>query len=691
MGKLLNNPTVFLSVGLMAIIVMMVLPVPSWVLDVGLATSFAFAILIFTMTLFIERPLDFSSFPAVLLASLLLRLSLNISSTKLIIGEGHTGTGAAGGVIEGFAMFVMGGNVFIGLVVFCVLVIVNFMVITKGAGRMAEVGARFALDAMPGKQMAIDADLAAGAINHEEASRRRTSEQEETAFLGSLDGVSKFMKGDAVAGILITLLNLVAGIAIGIGVHKISFGEAITNYSILTVGDGLVSQIPAVIISVAAGLLLSKGKADGRMDFSLFAQIAQYPAAIMAVAGIMVIFAFFPGLPFVPFMGGAIILGFIGFKSLQGQEKAAEQAATDALPAPKAPKAPSLADALDIDEISVELATNLVPSIMHEDFGFDQRIQKIRMYIATEYGFILPAIRLTDNALLDNGSYRIKIQGAETATQILKPLQVLALIDANEHPEIKGTNTREPVFNAPARWVDKTNEDELMMLGATVIAPIEVLATHLLEIIQDNFGKLLTRRTLRKTLDTFKDVTDSDRAVSNQKILDEFIPDKVPMELLQGVLRLLLEERVSIRNIPLILEVVAEGRGVMTTTEQIADFVRHRMSFQFMTKLRDEQGRLPIVQVGPDWEMKFEKHETPSADGAPRNIALSPDDFNAFAKDIRTHLDNSARNGSYAAVATSAKRRRFVRSVLSAKGIRNPVISYEEISTSERPAILGIA
>jgi len=662
MGKLLNNPTVFLSVGLMAIIVMMVLPVPSWVLDVGLATSFAFAILIFTMTLFIERPLDFSSFPAVLLASLLLRLSLNISSTKLIIGEGHTGTGAAGGVIEGFAMFVMGGNVFIGLVVFCVLVIVNFMVITKGAGRMAEVGARFALDAMPGKQMAIDADLAAGAINHEEASRRRTSEQEETAFLGSLDGVSKFMKGDAVAGILITLLNLVAGIAIGIGVHKISFGEAITNYSILTVGDGLVSQIPAVIISVAAGLLLSKGKADGRMDFSLFAQIAQYPAAIMAVAGIMVIFAFFPGLPFVPFMGGAIILGFIGFKSLQGQEKAAEQAATDALPAPKAPKAPSLADALDIDEISVELATNLVPSIMHEDFGFDQRIQKIRMYIATEYGFILPAIRLTDNALLDNGSYRIKIQGAETATQILKPLQVLALIDANEHPEIKGTNTREPVFNAPARWVDKTNEDELMMLGATVIAPIEVLATHLLEIIQDNFGKLLTRRTLRKTLDTFKDVTDSDRAVSNQKILDEFIPDKVPM-----------------------------GRGVMTTTEQIADFVRHRMSFQFMTKLRDEQGRLPIVQVGPDWEMKFEKHETPSADGAPRNIALSPDDFNAFAKDVRTHLDNSARNGSYAAVATSAKRRRFVRSVLSAKGIRNPVISYEEISTSERPAILGIA
>jgi flagellar biosynthesis protein FlhA len=688
--SLTNNPTVFLAIGLMFIIVMMVLPMPSWVLDIGLSASFAFAILIFTITLFIERPLDFSSFPSVLLAALLLRLSLNISSTKLIIGEGHTGPGAAGGVIEGFAMFVMGGNIFIGLIVFSVLVIVNFMVIAKGAGRMAEVGARFALDAMPGKQMAIDADLSAGAISHAQASERRITEQEETAFLGSLDGVSKFMKGDAVAGILITLLNLIAGIGIGVGVHGISFGEAVKNYSILTVGDGLVSQIPAVIIAVAAGLLLSKGRSEGTVDLALFKQFSQYPAAIGAVAGIMAIFAFFPGLPFVPFMAGAMILAVVAFQAQKSKAAAEAKAAEPTPTEEEQPKEQKLGDALDIDEISVELAPNIVPNVMDEDFGFDQRIQKIRKYITKEYGFILPAIRLTDNALMEDDTYKIKIQGTDIATQMLKSNQVLALIDVDEFSHIPGENTKEPVFQAPARWVDKAHEDELMMLGATVIAPIEVLATHLLEVIQDNFTKILSRRTLRKTLDTFKTVSDAERAESNTKILEEFLPDKVPLELLQGVCRLLLEERISIRNMPLILELIAEARGALNTTEQIADFVRHRISYQFVSKLRDEQGRLPLVQIGPDWESEFQNNETVDESGR-RDIALPPDDFNRLAKSVREQLDNSARQGVYAAIATTSKRRRFIRSVLNAKGVRNPVVSYEEIGTSERPAVMGVA
>jgi flagellar biosynthesis protein FlhA len=685
-----SSATIILSVGLMAIIVMMVLPVPSWVLDVGLAASFAFAILIFTITLFIERPLDFSSFPAVLLASLLLRLSLNISSTKLIIGQGHTGPGAAGGVIEGFAMFVMGGNVFIGLIVFCVLVIVNFMVITKGAGRMAEVGARFALDAMPGKQMAIDADLAAGAITHAQASERRAREQEETAFLGSLDGVSKFMKGDAIAGILITLLNLLAGIAIGIGVHKISFGEAVQNYSILTVGDGLVSQIPAVIISIAAGLLLAKGKGEETVDFALTKQFGQYPAAIGAVAGIMMIFAFFPGLPFVPFMGGAALLGGASWYFYKEQMKVIVADAADEADVDKGSAKPLLGDSLDIDEINVELSPNLVPSIMHEDFGFEQRVQKVRKFIVTEYGFVLPAIRLTDNPLLPNDTYRIRVQGAEVTSQTLMPDHLLALIDENDHTEIPGINTKEPVFQAPARWVEKVHETELIMVGATVIAPIEVLATHLLEIIQDNFVKLLTRRSLRATLDTFKTVSDPERAQSNTAILDEFLPDKVPLELLQGVMRLMLEERVSVRNIPIILETIAEGKAVLTTTEQLADFVRRRLSYDFVAKLRDDQGRLPLVQIGPEWEKKIQANETPDASGQ-RQIALPPDAFNALAGDVKTALDKAARQGAFAAVVTTANRRRFIRSVLSTKGVRNPVISYEEITTNERPAILGVA
>ena len=375
--------------GLMMIIVMMVLPMPSWVLDAGLTISFAFAILVFTIVLFIERPLDFSSFPAVLLATLLLRLSLNISSTKLIIGQGHTCPDAAGGVIEGFAMFIMGGNIFIGLIVFSVLVIVNFMVITKGAGRMAEVGARFALDAMPGKQMAIDADLAAGAINHDEARARREREQEETSFLGSLDGVSKFIKGDAIAGILITLLNLIAGIAVGVGVHRIGFGEDVQNYSILTVGDGLVSQIPAVIISIAAGLLLSKGQSGGTVDFALFREFMRYPAALTAVAGIMLAFGFLPGLPFVPFVIGATILGSLAYYSFMQSVTEEEVEAEDEEPQENVVKEKTLGDIMDVDEIHAELAKDIVPVAMSEEFGFDQRVEKIRKYIAAEYGLSL--------------------------------------------------------------------------------------------------------------------------------------------------------------------------------------------------------------------------------------------------------------------------------------------------------------
>src|SRR6056297_3629638 len=303
------QPTVMLAIALMAIIVMMILPMPAWVLDVGLALSFALAILIFTVTLFIERPLDFSAFPTILLTSLMLRLSLNVSSTKLIIGQGHTGTDAAGDVIEGFADFVMGGSIFLGLVVFGVLMIVNFAVITKGAARMAEVSARFALDGMPGKQLAIDSDMSAGAIDHAEAKDRRENDQAETTFFGSLDGASKFVKGDAIAGLLITLLNLVMGLIIGTLVHGMELGRAFETYAILTVGDGLVTQIPAVIISIATALLLARGGATGPTDFAIGDQIGRHPAAIATVAILMGLFALVPGLPFAPFILGATALG----------------------------------------------------------------------------------------------------------------------------------------------------------------------------------------------------------------------------------------------------------------------------------------------------------------------------------------------------------------------------------------------
>lgn len=683
------QPTVLLAVALMAIIVMMILPTPAWMLDIGLTVSFAIAILIFTITLFIERPLDFSSFPTILLASLLLRLSLNVSSTKLIIGQGHTGTDAAGGVIHGFAMFIMDGNVFLGLVVFTVLLIVNFMVITKGAGRMAEVGARFALDGMPGKQLAIDSDIAAGAISHDEAKARRKVEQEETTFFGSLDGASKFVKGDAVAGLLITLLNLIVGLAIGIGAHNMSFSEAIETYSVLTVGDGLVSQIPAVIISIAAALLLSKGGVLGSTDKALFDQLAEYPAAIVTVAVMMGIFALLPGMPFVPFMAGAAALG--AFAYYVQQKAALKKEEDEAIPVEQEqPQEESLGDILNLDEIHIEFSPTIIPTCMDSESGLDKRIAKIRKYIAAEFGFIVPAIRLTDNNSLPDNEYVIRIHGVEVARSMLDPNCVLVLTREDVLLNIQGKDVKEPVFGAPARWVPSDRQEDAVILGLPVVEPAEVAATHLLEVVKSNFGRLMTRRALRRIFDEFTATSDQAKAESNRKIIDEFVNDTTPFDLVQAVLRLLLEERVSIRNLPVILESISEGRSALTSPEQIAEYVRQRIGFQFISKLRDSEGHLPLIQLSPEWEELFTQNETEQQNGT-SDIALSPSDFNRLASTIREKISNAITSGAFPAVVTSAKRRRFLTTVLSAKGIRNPVISYEEIDPSERPAILGVA
>lgn len=686
------HPTVMLALALMAVIVMMILPMPSWVLDAGLAASFGIAVLIFTIVLFIERPLDFSSFPTVLLASLMLRLSLNVSSTKLIIGQGHTGTGAAGGVIEGFAMFIMGGSVFLGLVVFGVLMIVNFIVITKGAGRMAEVGARFALDGMPGKQLAIDSDMAAGAITHEQARERRRLEQEETTFFGSLDGASKFVKGDAVAGLLITLLNMLMGLAMGVLVHGMPIGQAFETYAILTVGDGLVTQIPAVVISIAAALLLSKGGVMGSTDSSLFRQLGGYPSALFTVAGLMALFGFAPGLPLVPFLIGAILLASAAWVGVKAKR---EKAAVAALEAPKEETGPArktLGDMLDLDEIHVEFAEDLIELAMDEGVGIGARIQNMRNHIASAYGIVIPEIRLTDSAALGAGEYAIRIQGVEAARAKVRPGEVLVLLSDGPGAAAAaptGRDVAEPVYGAPARWVARDKQEDAAILGLPVITPTEVIATHLLETIKENFSRLFSRRALRKLLEEFVTVSDVGRAEANRRILDEFIPDKVSHDLLQQILRLLLEERVSVRNLPLILEAVAEARPVFNSPEPIAEHVRRRLGFQLVAEVAEKDGAVPLIQLSPDWEALFQKHETGEGEGV--DVALPPSEFNRFAASVAEKIARAGAEGRYPAVVTSARRRRFVRTVLSAKGVRNPVLSFEEIGARVKPAILGMA
>ncbi len=564
------KPTILLALALMAVIVMMILPMPAWVLDIGLAASFALAILMFTVTLFIERPLEFSAFPTVLLASLMLRLSLNVSSTKLIIGEGHSGTGAAGDVIEGFANFVMSGSVFLGLVVFCVLLIVNFVVITKGAARMAEVGARFALDGMPGKQLAIDSDMSAGAIDHAEAKTRREREQQETTFFGSLDGASKFVKGDAIAGLLITLLNMVMGLIIGVVIHDMELARAFETYAILTVGDGLVSQIPAVIISIASALLLARGGATGSTDMALFSQLGRYPPALVTVGVLMGLFALVPGLPFLPFVAGSAVLCGAAWWVHQKAMKEAEEKAQ--IPTQAEPvREESMGDVLDLDDIHVEFAPDLVSMVLDPATGLDARIANMRNHVATVFGLILPEIRLTDNASLHTGQYVVSIQGVEQARDRLEPDMALAILTGSEVDLPPGEDVKEPVYGAPARWIPVAEQETVALQGGTVVTPTEVLATHLLEVMKRNFGRLLSMKALRRLLDEFTNLSDPTRAEANQRLLDDLVPEKVPMDLLLTVLRLLLEERVSVRNLPLILEAVAEARAVIPTPEGFAN------------------------------------------------------------------------------------------------------------------------
>ncbi len=685
----LFRPTVLLALALMAVIIMMILPVPAWLLDLGLAASFALAILIFTVTLFIERPLDFSAFPTVLLASLMLRLSLNISSTKLIIGEGHTGTSAAGNVIEGVAMFIMDGSVFLGLVVFCVLLIVNFVVITKGAGRMAEVGARFALDGMPGKQLAIDADMSAGAIDHKEAKSRRERDQAETTFFGSLDGASKFVKGDAVAGLLITLLNLVGGLIMGTVVHGMPMSTAFKTYAILTVGDGLVSQIPAVIISVAAALLLARGGQSGATDIALFRQLGRYPAALGTAALLMGFFALFPGLPFTPFMIGTVVLGFFAWRLARAEHPTAGDPSQPAGPEQALPQSKPIGDSLDLDDIHVEFAPDLVSMVLDPATGLEVRITNMRRHVVQTYGLILPELRLTDNANLPSGTYLVRIQGVEQARSSVRTDRLLALTGGSETELPDGEDVREPVYGAPARWITPAAREDAALLGLTVVTSTEVLATHLLEIIKKNLPRLLTLKALRRILDELTGLSDPARAEANRRLFDELIPEKVPMDLLLSVLRLLLDERVSIRNLPLILEAVAEVRHANVPPESVCEHVRHRLGFQLVAELRRPDGTIPLVQLAPEWEKTFAEHEVPGDRGQP-DVALPPEDFNRLARAIAERVALAGEQGTQAAVVTSTRRRRFVRTVLKAKGVSATVLSFEEIGLEARPALVGL-
>ena len=541
---------------------------------------------------------------------------------------------------------------------------------------------------MPGKQLAIDSDLAVGAISHEEAKQRRQKEQEEASFLGSLDGASKFVKGDAIAGLLITALNLLAGIGFGIVVHGLSIGEALSNYSILTVGDGLVSQIPAVIVSVSAAMLLAKGREDGAIDVTLVKQLGANASALAIVAGILATFALFPGLPFIPFMTAAAGFGTLAY-FIRKHEKAEAAAAEAEANAFEAPEPAVIGDSIHSDEMHLEVSPDLVSVVLQGADGFESRIDKIRRYIAEEYGFVLPSIRMTDNPTLEKNSYRIRIQGVKVDGGFLRPGAILALMDDKQLPHLQGERVKEPVYKASARWLPASKKQELAAAGIPVIEPTEVLATHMLETIQSNFSLVFTRMVMMDTLDALTRISDGERAAANKRFLDEYIPGKVTPEQLLTVLRLLLEERVSIRNLFLIIETIGESKGQSLNAARLVEHVRQRLGFQIVDRLQDGQGRLPLLQIGPGWEEKFSAHEISKDDGS-SDIALPPEMFGDLTNSVMTKLNEFAQKGVTPAVATTSRRRRFLQTVLASKGIRNSVLAYEEIGSRSKPYIVGV-
>ena len=406
-------------------------------------------------------------------------------------------------------------------------------------------------------------------------------------------------------------------------------------------------------------------------------------------AAMLAVFALFPGMPFLPFMVGAVALGGLAFSIFQkNAEKVREEQQAASKPEP--PKEESLGDILDLDEIHMEFAPNIIPTCMDSEAGLDKRIAKIRKYVASEFGFIVPAIRLTDNTALNDNEYIIRIHGVEAARSEIDPNGVLVLTRDDTPLNISGRDVKEPVFQAPARWISSDRQEDAILLGLPVIEPAEVAATHLLEVIKANFGRLMTRRALRRILDEFVSTSNPKKADANRKILDEFITEQTPHDLIQAVFRLLLEERISVRNLPVVLEAIAEGRTALSSPEQIAEYVRQRIGFQFIAKLRDSAGYLPLIQLSPDWEELFSQHESEQASGVV-DIALSPTDFNRLANAVKEKISKAISGGAFPAIVTSAKRRRFLTTVLSAKGVRNSVIAYEEIDPSERPSILGVA
>jgi flagellar biosynthesis protein FlhA len=683
LNSVLGRSDIALALAVVATLVVLILPLPSWLLDVCLAFSVTFAVLILMTALFATKPLDFNAFPTVLLLATMVRLSLNLASTRLILAHGHEGPDAAGNVIAAFGGFVMGGNFVIGLIVFIILVLVNFVVITKGSGRIAEVSARFTLDAMPGKQMAIDADLSAGLVSEDEAKARRQALEEESNFFGAMDGAAKFTRGDAVAGLLITFINIVGGMIVGVAQQGLTFAEAAETYTRLTVGDGLVTQVPALIVSTAAGLIVTKASVSGSMDSALFKQLGSSPKALGLCSFLLVSLAALPGIPALPFLllagltGGCAWHIHRGTQSRHAEESARVEADLQAVPVAEEP----IAAALHMDQIRLELGYGLLSLVSggSEGHRLTDQIKALRRQLASDIGFVMPSVRIQDNMQLPPNSYMIRIKEIPAGEGDLRPGMLLVMDPRGEAISIPGETTKEPTFGLPALWVDSASREEALFRGYTVVDPATVITTHVTEVVKDHMAELLSFAETQKLLDEM----DKD----HQKLVADLIPTRISLGGLQRVLQNLLSERVSIRDLPSILEGVSEACGHTRSVSAITEHARARLARQISGMTTNREGFIPLLVLGPEWEQAFAEALVGSGDE--RQLAMPPSKIQGFVAAVRTAFDRQATMGETPVLLTSPTIRPYVRSIIERFRPSTVVMSQNEISPKARIKTVG--
>ena len=671
------------AVGIVFILTVLFLPLPAVIIDIGLSFSIALAVLILMVALWIQKPLDFSAFPTVLLIATLLRLALNIATTRLILAHGNEGVYAAGHIINGFSQFVMSGDFVIGTIVFVILITVNFVVITKGATRIAEVGARFTLDAIPGKQMAIDADLNAGLIDDKEATRRRRELEEESAFFGAMDGASKFVRGDAIAGIIITAVNVFGGIVIGVSRHGMSLSDAATVFTTLSVGDGLVTQIPALIVSLAAGLLVSKGGTRGSAEKAIFAQLGHYPRALLLAAIVMFVLALAPGLPFFPFALLGASMAFIAYAipRRRAEQKAAEEAnAAEAQRAAEEEARHSVKEQLRTVEVELCLGKQLSASFIRSHNELAQRVAKMRRSFARQYGFVVPEIKLSDDLSIPPKTYQIKVHGTVVAVEEMRVGDMLVITGDGPRPDVPCDEGREPAFGMKAVWVAEMFADEVRREGFKPIDNMSVLLTHLREVIRNNLAQLLSYKDVRALLDRLEP--------EYRRLLEEIAPAQISYSGIQAVLKLLVGERISIRNLHLILEAIAEVAPHVRRAELLVEHVRMRLAPQICGDLADG-GVLKVLRLGNRWDLAFHQSLKRDAKGEVIEFDIDPrliEQFGAEAsKVIRGHMDQ----GHQFVLVAAPDARPYVRMVTERLFATLPVLSHVEIARGVQIKSLG--